>query len=142
MKRFSVLFLLLIMIISVISCSAEEPDLPDFPQEIVSEDIVSAEEDMVIVCDQSVGRVVVYDLKDYKENTSLDEYEVWSFNPNNKNCGAVSGVKYRENTVFGAILYTGFYILSSKLYIFLNKLYTLQVKRYTPIKLSSDHIAV
>ncbi len=104
MKRFSVLFLLLIMIISVISCSAEEPDLPDFPQEIVSEDIVSAEEDMVIVCDQSVGRVVVYDLKDYKENTSLDEYEVWSFNPNNKNCGAVSGVKYRENTVFGDVI--------------------------------------
>ena len=59
-------------------------------------------ENLVIACDQAHERVVVYDLEQY--DGDLDRCEVWSFTPQFPARRCLSGVKYRENTVFGDVV--------------------------------------
>ena len=55
---------------------AEKPELIDFSAELVPDQMISDSEDMVIACDQSKGRVVVYDLKNYKDGDIIDDYDI------------------------------------------------------------------
>ncbi len=57
----------------------------------------------VIACDQMKDRVVVFDMSKY-DGVDLDNCAVWSYTPKNNNRVCVSGVKYRENTVYGDVV--------------------------------------
>lgn len=80
--------------------------LLDFSMEIVIEEIISSEEELVIACDQNKDRIVIYDLKNYKDGDSIDNYEVWDYSPKDSSYHLPSGVKYRENTVLGNVILT------------------------------------
>ncbi len=72
----------------------------DVPEKTVS--------DMVIACDQTTGRIVVYDLDKY-DGKDLENCAVWDYAPPPKSetvhrSKLVSGVKYRTGTVFGDVM--------------------------------------
>ncbi len=103
MRKYILSLILVVIAVALCSCNAEKPELIDFSAELVPDQMISDSEDMVIACDQSKGRVVVYDLKNYKDGDIIDDYEVWSYRPY-ADPMTVSGVKYRENTVLGNIV--------------------------------------
>lgn len=63
-------------------------------------------DDWVIACDQKNTRLVIYDLGSLeKTGDSLDGVEEWSMSlKGHAGSGNLSGVKYREDTVFGDVI--------------------------------------
>lgn len=72
------------------------PAVSDLPQ-------TDAYPNLVIACDQVKDRVLVYDMAAY-DGEDLDRNVVWSFQPEPSSARYVSGVKYREDTVFGDVV--------------------------------------
>ena len=61
--------------------------------------------DLVIACDQRNTRLVIYDLSDMNEGDPLDDVEEWSVDlKGHGGATNLSGVKYREDTVFGDVI--------------------------------------
>ena len=101
-------FLLIMVLFSILlsSCSQNNkvPELIEFSAEFGYEEIISSTENMIIACDQSRDRIVIYDLKNYEDGDCIDDFEVWDFLPKKSSYHLPSGVKYRENTVLGNVI--------------------------------------
>lgn len=64
---------------------------PSVPNQVISYDGIS-------------GRLIVYDMDVLGDSTNLDEAEVWSFPIREKGLDGATGIKYREDTVFGDVI--------------------------------------
>lgn len=78
-----------------------EKEVYEVPEEMDFEAKVNG--NYIIACDQMKDRVVVYDMSKY-DGIDLDNCAVWSYTPKSSSRVCISGVKYRENTVYGDVV--------------------------------------
>ena len=84
-----------------VSVPVTSEEVYEIPEEMDFEAKVNG--NYIIACDQMKDRVVVYDMSKY-DGVDLDNCAVWSYTPKSSSRVCVSGVKYRENTVYGDVV--------------------------------------
>lgn len=113
MKRLLALILCLLMTLPLLVACGEVEVVPsDSDTNVTDSSSTGSSSDVkaevypnkVIACDQVKNRVVIYDMADFADSTNLDACEEWSYKPTRSSCRNISGVKYRENTVFGDVI--------------------------------------